>query len=312
MNPYMNTEAIPNGITLNALRAFLNVAENGGYWPAAKRVHNTAEDVVRGTAANLKNQVKRLADGLGVPLTQKHGSGIVLTARGQELQRVAAQVLQLLSDFRAACEDERQLVRLGGGQSLFDEWFLPRWAQVHVRLARFRFQFQNLRTADTIAQLREQRLDFGLVRQSAVEDGLESAPLGTLRFALFVPKGLVKNTGSGMASLPRTLPMATISGDGEFRSRLGAFAMRHRKQFHYVMECTSQAQVREFLLTGTVAAVLPDSESLRGRDLVRIPVEDCDGFHRETMLVWLPGRLRMMPDLGTAKDALLSLEGRRK
>lgn len=301
----MNNEPIPKGITLNALRAFLKVAESGGFWPAAKGE--------AGMAANLKNQVKRLSIGLEVPLTQAQGRGIVLTARGRELQQVATQVLQLLSDFQVSCKNERQLVRIGGGQSPFDAWFVPRWPQLQERLGEYRFQFHNLRTADTIAQLREQKIDFGLVRHNATVDGLDTAALGTLRFALYVPKQLMKDaTKPGLTGLPRELPMATIAGDGEFRRKLDAFAKRHRKQFRYVIECTSQVQTRTFLETGAVAAVLPDSNSLKRPGILRFSVDETDDFHRKTLLAWLPARLQAMSELERAKETILRILGDQK
>lgn len=301
----MFKDVITNGFTLSALRSFLVVAEKGGYWPAAKGES--------GTAANLKNQVKRLADGLEVPLTQTQGRGIVLTARGQELQRVATDVLQLLSDFQRNCREERQLVRMGGGQAMFDELFVTQWPAIQSRLKQHRFQLHNLRTNDTVAQLLEQRIDFGLVRKSAENlDRLASHQVRSMTYALCVPAKLRKAARAvkSLKDLPRKLPMAVVSGDGELRKRLDEFSERHRMEFEYVVECNSHAQVRSFMDTGTVAALLPDSLVSKSPDFACFRSEEFQEFSREIMLVWNPERLRRMPEMQQVTDALTAVLGK--
>ena len=300
----MNSDPIPKGLTLSALRSFLDVAEKGGYWPAAKGAS--------GTAANLKNQVKRLADGLGIPLTQTEGRGIKLTARGKELERVAGEVLRLISDFRQSCTDERQLVRIGGGQAMFDELILPLWSDVQKQLPHHRFQFQSLRTAETIAQVEEQKIDFGLVRRTAENlDKLASKAVRSMTYVLCVPRKLL-NRVKGQAQLkhiPEHLPMALVGGDGELRQRLNSFAGRHGFQIEVAVEGTSLSQMRSFLLTETVAALLPEKLAVESGSIVCFRGSEFAEFTREVMLVWNPDRMRRMDSLDDVRRELIGLAG---
>ena len=300
----MNSDSIPKGLTLSALRSFLVVAEKGGYWPAAKGES--------GTAANLKNQVKRLADGLGVPLTQTEGRGIKLTASGKELERVAREVLRLLSDFRQSCADERQLVRIGGGQAMFDELILPLWSDVQKRLPDHRFQFQSLRTAETITQIGEQKIDFGLVRRTAENlDKLASRKVRSMTYVLCVPRKLltkVKGTVQ-IKHIPDRLPMALVGGDGELRRHLNIFAGKHGFQIEVAVEGNSLSQMRSFLLTESVAALLPESLAVESVSIVCFRGSELAEFTREVMLVWNPERMGRMDGLDDVRRELIGLTG---
>ena len=210
----MFNDLLQNGLTLNALRSFLMVAEKGGYSAAAEGDLSTA--------ANLKSRVAGLGEPFrNVPLFQPQGRGVILTAKGRELQRVATQALQLLDDFRRSCQEERQIVRIGGGQSLFDGIFLSRWERIHQRLGNVRFQFHNLRTDDAVRQLQEQRLDFALIRPDA--SGLETLgwhALGQIDFALCVPKRFMKSIAAVplLSDVVKKLPLATIVATGNSES----------------------------------------------------------------------------------------------
>ena len=291
------------GLTINALRSFLLVANQGGYAAAAQG--NLSK------AANLKSRVAGLDEPFhGVPLFQPQGRGVILTAKGVELQRVASQALQLLDDFRQSCLEERQTVRIGGGQSLFDGIFLPHWERIHQQLGKVRFQFNNLRTGEAVKQLQEQRLDFALIRPDV--PGLEtlgSHRLGKIDFALCVPKQFMKSLPEAprLADVVKKLPLATISGDGQFKKQLESFAKSQGFAFKYVVECTSQSQVQSFLATGTVAAVLPERMSIGLPEIIRFPLDAVHGFVREVALVWLPARLEAMTELQKTQARLAKL-----
>lgn len=296
----MNQDPLPNGLTLGALQAFLLVAEKQGY--------AAASDGDPGRAANLKNQVARLANAFEVPLTQADGRAIRLTARGKELQRVSAEILALIKGFREACSEERQLVRVGGGQSVLDMTFIPSWSRIHDALPRVRFQFESLQTKSTLLRLQEQRIDFGVVRRSAalLAPELKVWPVQGMSFALLVPEKLMRIGRDGKPALPKELKIATITGDGEFRQQLQAFAKRSRLSLRFVVECPSFAQAKAFAMSGSLAAVVHDMDEPPD-GIVRIPLGAEDGFQRELVLAWLPRRLEILPHLENARRSLLRI-----
>jgi DNA-binding transcriptional LysR family regulator len=78
---------MPRNLDLTALRSFVAVAENGGVTRAAGALNLTQSAV--------SMQLKRLEEGLGVPLLDRSGRGVALTATGDQLLSYARRMLSL-------------------------------------------------------------------------------------------------------------------------------------------------------------------------------------------------------------------------
>jgi LysR family transcriptional activator of mexEF-oprN operon len=108
-------------LDLNLLRAFVVTAEAGSVTAAASRLYLTQSAV---SAA-----LKRLAEAVGAPLFARAGRGVVLTARGQRLLRVArphldALVSATLSPAEFDARTSERVVRLGLSDAN-EAWLLP-------------------------------------------------------------------------------------------------------------------------------------------------------------------------------------------
>jgi DNA-binding transcriptional LysR family regulator len=286
------------GLTLASLKAFVLLGDKGGYLAACDRD--------QGRAANMKNQVRRLAESVGVPLTQPDGRRIRLTARGQELHNVATQILGMLDGFLEACSEEQHIVRIGAGQSFLDDSFIPHWARIHAALPGHRFLLENLQTRAVLSRLLRQEIDFGVVRRSAVPPGagLKVWPLLSMRFALLVPETLMRTKKDGTRALPKQLKIATLPGEGEFRQQLQNFADRSRLTLKFVVECPSFSQAKALATSGSLAAVVHDVGEVPA-GMIAFPLGLEDGFSRELVLAWLPRRLEAMRHLEVARERLL-------
>jgi LysR family transcriptional activator of mexEF-oprN operon len=108
-------------LDLNLLRVFLVVAETGSVTAAAARLYLTQPAV---SAA-----LKRLAVAVGEPLFARHGRGLVLTARGKRLDRIARPHLRALVEAALAPavfdpKTSDATVRLGLSDGS-EDWVLP-------------------------------------------------------------------------------------------------------------------------------------------------------------------------------------------
>ena len=105
---------------------------------------------------------------------------------------------------------------------------MPRLDKIREHLPNVRLKFLNLPTADAVKRLADGVIDFALVRKDAVTRPLQAKSLGVMGYSLFVPAGLQATAGRiGGLKLLDTLPLATLEGEGSFRSDLrGACAMR--------------------------------------------------------------------------------------
>ncbi|MEM0922003.1 MAG: LysR family transcriptional regulator [Pseudomonadota bacterium] len=78
---------MPRNLDLTALRSFVTVAETGGVTKAAQALNLTQSAV--------SMQLKRLEDSLGLPLLDRAGRGVALTAHGEQLLSYGRRMMAL-------------------------------------------------------------------------------------------------------------------------------------------------------------------------------------------------------------------------
>lgn len=120
--------------SLNALKAFLAVAEQGSITAAAQSLNVTHGAISR--------QIKQLEDQLGMPLTSKHGRGIKLTDAGQQLYTDTSPALAAIAQ---SCQQLKQLNRdkpivLACSGSILARWLIPRLHQLQQELPELALQ----------------------------------------------------------------------------------------------------------------------------------------------------------------------------
>ena len=111
---------LQNMPSLNALKAFVAVAETGSINAASQLLHVTHGAVSR--------QIKLLEDELGLALLEKHGRGIKLTHSGRVLARDAGSALQQIANSCQQLKQEQtqQPLVLACSGSLLARWLIPR------------------------------------------------------------------------------------------------------------------------------------------------------------------------------------------
>ncbi|MES2697515.1 MAG: LysR family transcriptional regulator, partial [Verrucomicrobiota bacterium] len=75
---------------------------------------------------------------------------------------------------------------IGAGDSLIQWLVIPRLGKVVDALPGTHFSTANLRTNDIVQQLTDCRLDFGIIRKSALGLGLKAVSLGTVNYVALV------------------------------------------------------------------------------------------------------------------------------
>ena len=290
------------GLSLDRLQSFCLVAEAGGVTKAAKG-DPTKQSLY-------SRQVKELEEFFGVELMRRKGRGIVLTAAGERLHTIAREHFASLSDFKRDCTGKPAEIAIGAGDSLIQWLLLPRLAQLRQQLPNARFRFLNLPTETAVRQLADGLIDFALVRRDAISPPLRATPLGSLSFSLFVPRSLAqalpaKPTPANLFALP----LATLEGQGSFRTTLAALAEARGATLNLQVECSSFPLVARAVALGQAAAILP---SIAAADLrpdctteFRLPL--LKTFDRPLALVTNPRLLRIRPILSLAANHLAKL-----
>jgi LysR family transcriptional regulator, nitrogen assimilation regulatory protein len=238
-----------SGLSIDRLRSFLVVVESGGIARAAHR------DPVR--QSQLSRQIAELEAFFGVALVERQGRGVAPTPAGERLATVVRETLQGLHDVAAIGTAEPVLaVSLGAGDSVLHGWVIPRVGRALARAGRTTMSLFALSGPDVAARILDARLDFGIVRANDVPSRVRSRAIGSIAYALYIPKVLRSlRRGSKVSHLLASLPLAMQHGDPALEERLARALAGVTVVPSLVCETFPQAQ--RAVMTGRFAAVLP-------------------------------------------------------
>jgi LysR family hydrogen peroxide-inducible transcriptional activator len=158
----------------------------------------------------LSTQIKKLEAELGVELVERSPRHIMMTAVGAEVVERARVVLREADDIteiaRQAKDPESGTVRLGIFPTLAP-YLLPHVVpQVHARFPDLELLLVEEKTEEILRQLRDGRLDAGILALPVHDDHLHEEPLFTEDFLLAVPSD---HPLAGTADLVRTSVLAS-------------------------------------------------------------------------------------------------------
>jgi DNA-binding transcriptional LysR family regulator len=287
------------GLSLDRLQSFCLVAQAGGVTRAAKG------DPARQSL--FSRQIKELEEFFGTELIRRKGRGIALTEAGARLSIIARECCAALSDFKSECKNQPVEVVIGAGESVIQWLLMPRLDDIRKRMANVRLKFLNLPTGEAVKRLADGLIDFALVRKDAVTRPLRAKSLGVMGYSLFIPAALQPNAGrnDGLKLLD-ALPLATLEGEGSFRSELAHIAKKAGVKLNIQIECSSFPLTARAVAKGDVAAILPTiaAADLPAAAATQVPVTFLRAFDREMCLASNTRLIRIRPMLQKAGEVL--------
>jgi DNA-binding transcriptional LysR family regulator len=162
------------------LRAFLSVADTGGFSAAARATGQSQPAV--------STLVRALEERLGTPLFVRGRAGARLTPAGTALRPHAAQLLGVAEEARrevdAAAADDRRRLRIGGGEVLMTYMLPLALAVLQQKLPGLEATFTVADETSVLDALRAHRIDLALVTDHAPTDGLTTEPFAQDRLVL--------------------------------------------------------------------------------------------------------------------------------
>jgi len=238
------------GLSLDRLRTFCEIAQFRSITRAARG--NTVRQ------SQFSRQLKELEIHFGTELFIRRRNTFRLTSSGEKLLRVSNEFLASLASAKTEIQGLPQTVSFGAGESIFNWLLFPRFSHLHRLFPDFCFQFRNLQSTEIIRGMQESELDFGIVREDACPQELKKRKLGAIRYCLFLPKALTRTkTVFAHNSLLQDLPLATLEGDGQFKTLLFDLADKEGIKLNIKIVCSSFPLMTELLKQGHVAAILP-------------------------------------------------------
>jgi len=236
-----------NGLSLDRLAGFLEVAEAGSIAKVAKGVDSRQ--------ALLSRQIKELETFFAVKLTRRAGRGIELTDAGRDLARRTREAFRLWEDYKEGYAGHKRRLSVGAGGSVLEWLLIP--ALSDLKQESFELSVVGGRTDQLAQQLEDGELDFAILRDNALTPRLTGDVIGSYGYRLWAPRKLIPKGVTRSPQLLSVLPMA-LTAAGTFRKKLNDELNARGIELNVGVETTSFSQALEAVRTKSFAAILPE------------------------------------------------------
>lgn len=294
-------------ITIKQLRLLAAAAHGGSFAAAAETCNVTPPAVTM--------QMRQLKDDVGLPLFERNGRGLRLTAAGKEILAAAEKVDAVLADCAAGLEGLKSLAngRVAVGVVSTAKYFAPQMLAAFARShPGIDLELVVGNREDTIAALRDWRFDVAVMGRPPEGVENESALIGDHPQVIIAPPN--HRLAAKRAIAPREIGGETLLmrevGSGT-RLLAEQFLAQHDIKPRIGMEIGSNETIKQAVIAGLGIAFISGhtiaSEIQDGRLIVLDVVGLPDIRH---WFVVRPATKRLMPAASALRDFLVA-EGRR-
>ncbi|MEF2968534.1 LysR family transcriptional regulator [Paenibacillus sp. M1] len=256
---------------------------------------NKASKLLNLSQPALSRKIAKLEEEWGVELFWRKGKRLELTRAGQEAYVYAVEqrqrhqnFLQALSRFKAP---ERSVVTLGASLTTIQTTLPPLVTALMNSFPDIELKLITGKTHEIVSQVRERKIDIGVIASSISESGLKCITLFRDHLELVVPRGheLAGNSKAVMDDL-NGRSMIIFSKGTWYRKLIDDLFTRYGIIPDIRMEIDSFEAIVRLLPTCKAAALLPKSylrkQLLRDNGLVTVPMNELEQTGRETCLVY--------------------------
>jgi DNA-binding transcriptional LysR family regulator len=270
-----------SGLSLERLKSFAHIVAAGGITAASRDDSNRQSQFSR--------QLKELERYFGAELIKRGRGPMKLTEAGEQLHRIISHAFGSLQEFCRHCANRPVELSIGAGESLIQWMLLPRFPRLMAEHPQLTVSFHNLRTDDILKQVADGTLDFGVVTRTNSDRQLESAPVGQLEYALFVPGEFMRNNSQkATVDLIGRVPLALLQGTDTVRHALEKLTLQRGLKLDIRLRLSSYPQLAAAVQSLKVAAVMPTlaAASLPPDRIRMIRLPFLDSLSRRVALVW--------------------------
>jgi len=273
-------------ITLTELRYVVAVADSGHFGRAAQECHVSQP--------TLSTQVKKLEDQLGVPLFERTGKGVRLTAAGERVVECARVIFEEVRAIGDVARGQRMPLsgtfRLGVIPTLAPyllPWLLPR---LRTAFPQLQLVLHESVTAALLDDLAGHRLDAALLALPVVAPGLAAAPLFDEPFFVLLPAAHALRTRRCVRQADLSGERVLLLTEGHcLREQALEICGRGRTPQDDAFRATSLETVRHMVAAGLGCTLLPALAVSVGGSLPETTVArpfQAPAPHRRIGLVW--------------------------
>lgn len=259
-------------VNLEWYHVFYWIAKTGSLSKAAERLHITQPAV--------SHTVKRLEDSLGGQLFFRTPKGVTLTTEGEVLFHYIEQAFNFVEIGEKAIADMNSLISgeiaIGASDTLCKHYLLPYLEQFHSQHPGIRIRVTNRTTPETIALLKDGKIDFGIVSLPTPDKQIEFYESTPLQDSLVAGSKFCNLSGTPLSVNDlQNYPLLLLETGSSTRRYLDNYAAMHQITLKPEFELGSIDLLVRFAISGFgLAFVIRNyvQEELLAGSLVEIPL----------------------------------------
>ncbi|WNR43848.1 LysR family transcriptional regulator [Paenibacillus roseipurpureus] len=233
--------------SMDLYQVFYFTAKSGSLSKAAEELYITQPAVT--------HAIKQLEAKLGGPLFFRTSRGVTLTTEGETLYTYIEQAYHFIQNGERKIGEMHQLtdgeVRIGAGDTLCKHVLLPHLKTYHASFPKIKVQVFNRTTADTIALLKEGKIDIGIVNLPISDSHVDVSAIGSLQDC-FVAGERYKHLTEEQLSFEHllALPIMLLEKGSSSRAYIDRFTKEHGHVIKPEIELGSVDLLLEFTRGG--------------------------------------------------------------
>ncbi|MEV5027540.1 LysR family transcriptional regulator [Paenibacillus sp. LPE1-1-1.1] len=250
------------------------------YWTAKTGSLSRAAEQLYITQPAVTHTIKQLEAKLGGQLFFRMAKGVKLTAEGEVLYRYIEQAYTFMESGEKMLAEMHNLqsgeISIGASDTLCKHYLLPYLERFHSEYPAIRIRVTNRTTPETIALLKEGKIDFGIVHMPASDSQLDFRESTKIQDILACGHAY-SSLGSSvldLADLPRH-PLLLLEKEAGTRRLLDGYAEAHGVKLSPELELGSFDLLAQFARSGFGLAFLIREyvkEELAAGSLIEIPL----------------------------------------
>lgn len=275
------------GIELRLLRGFATIARTGNFSEAAQQMHITQ--------SALSQQMKELAERLGLKLFERHGRRSIVTPAGRELVERLVPLIEQLDDALLqssnAAKGVTGLLRVGATQTYLRAIALPAALALIESHADLQVDMRQLPAQRLMADLLEGEIDVAIFPIMGPHNNLVQTTLLTERLvAIGTPAVLARLDPSSSLNAFQGLPMVLLNRQFLMRQNIDRQVRHDKVELDVRLELSSMDDV---IAAAANSQMITIGTELACRDHPVLEFRNLEGkfLSRSAGLYWRRGRV---------------------
>lgn len=151
-------------------------------------------------------------------------------------------------------------------------------------------QIRGLRTEEIVREVELGRIHVGVVRRTAVGPALAQEVIGVMKFALVIPRRLLRTRAGDEIYEGKLLAYAELAGDGQLTTLARGLAKDAGIRLNVILQAETLSLLLAAVEHGDAAAFLPAPaiSDLSNDRFAISQIENIERLNREMVLTWLP------------------------